>query len=164
MTAERSMSLALARRSNQKSDQTRATVADIETPRFRWPIQVYWEDTDAGGVVYHSNYLNFFERARTEWLRHKGVVQTELATLHGVVFVLRGVTMQYLKPARMDDQCEVWLAPDSLGRASLNVVQTLKRGTDVLCRAHVELACVRSDSFAPCRIPPHLYRIFELEQ
>jgi acyl-CoA thioester hydrolase len=139
-------------------------IADVLAPRFRWPIQIYWEDTDAGGVVYHSNYLKFFERARSEWLRHQGVVQTELAKLHNVVFVLRGVGMQYLKPARMDDACEVWLAPDSLGRASLGVLQVLKRQDEVLCRAHVELACVRADSFTPARIPAALYAIFEAEQ
>jgi acyl-CoA thioester hydrolase len=139
-------------------------VPEITDPAFRWPIQIYWEDTDAGGVVYHSNYLKFFERARTEWLRHKGVVQTELAKLHGVVFVLRGVNMQYLKPARMDDACEVWLAPDGLGRASLSVLQTLRRDAEVLCRAHVELACVRADSFAPSRIPTDLYAFFAAEQ
>ena len=143
---------------------THVAVPNINHPRFRWPIQIYWEDTDAGGVVYHSNYLKFFERARTEWLRHKGVVQTELAKLHGVVFVLRGVNMQYLKPARMDDACEVWLAPDGLGRASLSVLQILKRGEEILCRAHVELACVRSDSFAPARIPNALYALFAGEQ
>ncbi len=143
---------------------THVAVPNITHPRFRWPIQIYWEDTDAGGVVYHSNYLKFFERARSEWLRHKGVVQTELAKLHGVVFVLRGVNMQYLKPARMDDACEVWLAPDGLGRASLSVLQILKRGEEILCRAHVELACVRSDTFAPARIPNALYTLFAAEQ
>ena len=143
---------------------THVAVPNITHPRFSWPIQIYWEDTDAGGVVYHSNYLKFFERARTEWLRHKGVVQTELAKLHGVVFVLRGVNMQYLKPARMDDACEVWLAPDGLGRASLSVLQILKRGEEILCRAHVELACVHSDTFAPARIPNELYAIFAGEQ
>jgi acyl-CoA thioester hydrolase len=139
-------------------------VPDIQTPRFRWQIQIYWEDTDAGGVVYHSNYLKFFERARSEWLRHQGVVQTNLAKEHNVVFVLRNVVMQYVKPARMDDACEVWLAPDSLGRASLGVLQVLKRGEEVLCRAHVDLACVRADSFVPARIPAALYSLFEAEQ
>ena len=143
---------------------THVTVPNIIHPRFNWPIQIYWEDTDASGVVYHSNYLKFFERARTEWLRHKGVVQTELAKLHGVMFVLRGVNMQYLKPARMDDRCEVWLAPDGLGRASLSVLQMLKRDEEILCRAHVELACVRSDTFAPVRIPNELYTLFAGEQ
>ena len=136
----------------------------LRASAHRYVVRVYYEDTDAGGVVYHSNYLKFFERARTEWLRHKGVVQTELAKLHGVVFVLRGVNMQYLKPARMDDACEVWLAPDGLGRASLSVLQILKRGEEILCRAHVELACVRSDTFAPARIPNALYTLFAGEQ
>jgi acyl-CoA thioester hydrolase len=151
---------------------THIQLPTIASPRFRWPIRIYWEDTDAGGVVYHSNYLKFFERARSEWLRHQGVVQTELVKLHNVVFVLRGVAMQYLKPARMDDDCEVWLAPDGLGRASLSVLQELKRvlpqtkenarGTEVLCRAHVELACVRADAFTPARIPADLYDLFAL--
>lgn len=139
-------------------------IPEIAEPVFRWPIQIYWEDTDAGGVVYHSNYLKFFERARSEWLRARGVVQTELIRQHNVVFVLRGVLMQYLKPARMDDRCEVWLAPDQLGRASLSVIHTLKRGEESLCRATVELACVRADTFVPARIPGELYTIFAQEQ
>ena len=141
----------------------------IKTPEFRWPIQIYWEDTDAGGVVYHSNYLKFFERARSEWLRHQGVVQTELAKIHGVVFVVRGVSMLYLKPARMDERCEVWLSSASLGRASLGVWHSLQRAGDdspagSLCRAHVELACVRADTFAPARIPADLYQLFAQAQ
>jgi acyl-CoA thioester hydrolase len=137
-------------------------VFDIAEPVFRWPIQIYWEDTDAGGVVYHSNYLKFFERARTEWLRHHGVVQTELAKLHNVVFVVRGVSMLYTKPARMDDRCDVWLAPASLGRASLGVWHSLRRieSGETLCKAHVELACVRADTFVPARIPTTLHELF----
>ena len=139
-------------------------IAEITQPVFRWPIQIYWEDTDAGGVVYHSNYLKFFERARSEWLRAKGVAQTDLIREHNVIFVLRGVVIQYLKPARMDDRCEVWLAPDQLGRASLSVIQTLKRGAESLCRAQVELACVRADNFTPARIPGDLHATFAQEQ
>jgi acyl-CoA thioester hydrolase len=146
-------------------------IPEITRAAFCWPIQIYWEDTDAGGVVYHSNYLKFFERARSEWLREKGVVQTELAKLHGVVFVLRGVTMQYLKPARMDDGCVVWLAPAGLGRASLSVRQELRRrdavkdgAGEVLCRADVDLACVDASSFLPKKIPNDLYELLANEQ
>jgi acyl-CoA thioester hydrolase len=137
---------------------------EIAAPTFTWPVQIYWEDTDAGGVVYHSNYLKFFERARSEWLRHKGVVQTELAKLHAVVFVVRGISMQYIKPARMDDSCTVWLAPAGLGRASLSTMQELRRGDEVLCRALVELACVDCVRFAPKKIPNDLYELLAHEQ
>ena len=133
-------------------------------PAFTWPIQIYWEDTDAGGVVYHSNYLKFFERARTEWLRSRGVVQSELAQQHHVVFVLRSVQMQYLRPAHMDDTCAAWLGPKKLGRASLSVVQELRREQHVLCRAEVELACVRCEVFTPTAIPPYLYELLAREQ
>jgi acyl-CoA thioester hydrolase len=147
----------------------------IAQPVFRWPIQIYWEDTDAGGVVYHSNYLKYFERTRSEWLRHKGVVQTDLVKLHQVVFVVRAANQQFLKPARMDEQLEVWLAPHDLGRASLSVRHELRRigpkaGTnadtnaDVLNRAEIALACVDATSFAPARIPPFLYELFASEQ
>jgi acyl-CoA thioester hydrolase len=139
-------------------------IADIEQPRFVWPVQIYWEDTDAGGVVYHSNYLKFFERARSEWLRHQGVVQTNLAQAHGIVFVVRAIRQQFLKPARMDDALQVWLAPMSLGRASLSVLQTLKRDREVLNRAEIDLACVRTDSFLPTKIPQPLYELFAREQ
>jgi acyl-CoA thioester hydrolase len=142
----------------------KTSISSIHTPRFIWPVQIYWEDTDAGGVVYHSNYLKFFERARSEWLRHQGVVQTDLAKIHGVVFVVRAVLQHFAKPARMDDQLNVWLAPSSLGRASLSVLQELRRGDEVLNRADIELACVRVNDFVPARIPLYLYELFAREQ
>jgi len=142
----------------------KTTISAIRQPRFIWPVQIYWEDTDAGGVVYHSNYLKFFERARSEWLRHQGVVQTDLAKLNGVVFVVRAVLQHFAKPARMDDQLTVWLAPNSLGRASLSVLQELRRGDEVLNRAEIDLACVRVNDFAPARIPSSLYELFAREQ
>ena len=146
------------------ASSSRGNLQPMLSPAFVWPVQIYWEDTDAGGVVYHSNYLKFFERARTEWPRSRGVVQTELATQHQVVFVLRSVQLQYLKPAHMDDQCLTWLGPKKLGRASLSVVQELRRGADILCRAEIELACVRCAVFTPTAIPPYLYELLAREQ
>jgi acyl-CoA thioester hydrolase len=135
-------------------------MSDAFIPRYRFPIRIYWEDTDAGGVTYHSNYLKFYERARSEWLREKGVVQSELVRLYGVVFVVRAVSQQFYLPARMDDLCEVWLAPKQLGRASLTVRHQLRCEGKTLNSAEVELACVNSARFQPARIPAPIYEIF----
>ena len=120
---------------------------------FRWPVRVYWEDTDAGGVVYYANYLRFMERARTEWLRAHGFEQDVLRDEAGVVFVVRRVEIDYLSPARFNDELDVSVVLHEAGRASLSVRQELVRGERCLARAVVTLACVDAALFKAVKIP-----------
>ena len=123
---------------------------------FSWPVRVYWEDTDAGGVVYYANYLKFMERARSEWLRAFGFEQDVLRDEAGVVFVVRRVEIDYLSPARFNEQLEVSVRLHEMGRASLSVRQELLRGADRLAQAVVTLACVDAVRFKPVKIPEPL--------
>lgn len=123
---------------------------------FVWPVRVYWEDTDAGGVVYYANYLKFLERARSEWLRTLGIGQSDLAARDRVVFVVRHVTADYLRPARYDDLLEVLCRVDELGGASLTLAQEVRLGDKVLLTARVRIACVEMTGFRPAKIPPHV--------
>jgi acyl-CoA thioester hydrolase len=120
---------------------------------FSWPVRVYWEDTDAGGVVYYATYLKFMERARSEWLRALGFEQDALRDEAGVLFVVRRVEVDYLAPARFNDQIEVSVGLHEIGRASLSVKQTLSRGPTRLVSALVTLACVDAVRFKPVKIP-----------
>jgi acyl-CoA thioester hydrolase len=120
---------------------------------FHWPVRVYWEDTDAGGVVYYANYLKFMERARSEWLRACGFEQDALRDEAGVVFVVRRVEIDYLSPARFNDELDVSVVLHEAGRASLAVRQELTRGERCLARALVTLACVDAAVFKAARIP-----------
>jgi len=120
---------------------------------FSWPVRVYWEDTDAGGVVYYANYLSFLERARSEWLRDLGFEQDALRDESGVVFVVRRVEIDYLAPARFNDQLEVSVSPQKIGGASLEISQTIVRGPTRLVSAMVKLACVDAAGFKPAKIP-----------
>ncbi len=121
---------------------------------FVWPVRVYWEDTDAGGVVYYANYLKFMERARSEWLRAFGFEQDQLRDEAGVVFVVRRVEIDYLAPARFNDALDVSVSLYEAGRASLVVRQELVRGSARLAKAEVTLACVDAANFKPVRMPP----------
>ena len=123
---------------------------------FVWPVRVYWEDTDAGGVVYYANYLKFMERARSEWLRARGFEQDVLRDEAGVVFVVRRVEIDYLSPARFNEQLEVSVQLHEMGRASLSVRQELMRGSTRLAEAVVTLACVDAVRFKPVKIPEPL--------
>lgn len=123
---------------------------------FRWSVRVYYEDTDLGGVVYYANYLRFLERARTEWLRALGFGQTALAAEHRVVFVVRSISLDYLKPARFDDALEVTVEPAEIGASRIVLSQRVRRGTEDLVAARVELACVNTATFKPVRIPSSL--------
>lgn len=126
---------------------------NIEPGTFRWPVRVYYEDTDSGGVVYYANYLRFLERARTEWLRALGFEQTALAAVHGVVFVVRSISLDYLRPARFDDALEVTVEPAETGASRIDLAQRVLRGGVELVAARVELACVNTAAFKPVRIP-----------
>lgn len=120
-----------------------------------WQVRVYWEDTDAGGVVYHSQYLNFFERARTEWLRARGIHQAQLAAEHGVVFAIRRMTVDWRRPARLDDLLEVSVHAVRAGRSRLEFRQEMVRHADgaPLASAEVTAACLDAQSFKPITMP-----------
>ena len=120
---------------------------------FSWPVRVYWEDTDAGGVVYYANYLKFMERARSEWLRAHGFEQDVLRDEAGIAFVVRRVEIDYLSPARFNEQLDVSVSLYEAGRASLSVRQELTRGERCLARAVVTLACVDAALFKAVKIP-----------
>lgn len=120
---------------------------------FSMPVRVYFQDTDAGGVVYHSNYLNFMERARAEWLRTFGYSNAGLMQELGVVFVVRSLKIDYLKPAVLDDTLEVTAQIKELGRSRLTLLQSLMRGEEKLMESEVHLVCVSTDQFKPVSVP-----------
>jgi acyl-CoA thioester hydrolase len=127
---------------------------------FSWPVRVYWEDTDAGGVVYYANYFKFMERARSEWLRSLGFDQNRLRDELGLVFVVRQATIEYLKPARYDDMLTVTAKLKQAGRASLAMSQTIERN-GLLGRAEVSLACVHAQNFKPAGIPAQMLQAIQ---
>lgn len=124
---------------------------------FSWPTRVYWEDTDAGGLVYHAQYLAFMERARSEWVRALGYGQDGLRLQHGLLFVVAGMQIGFLKPGRLDDALEVTVELRRCRRASLIFAQTVRRGEEVLIEAEVRVAAVDAAQLRPCPIPPELY-------
>jgi acyl-CoA thioester hydrolase len=126
-------------------------------PRFSWPTRVYWEDTDAGGVVYHAQYLAFLERARTEWLRARGYGQEMLREAHDLVFAVRAMRIDFRRPARLDDALEVTVGLRQCRRASLVLAQSIHRGGELLLDAEVRVAALSAGSFRPRAIPDVLY-------
>ena len=120
---------------------------------FRHPVRVYWEDTDAGGVVFYANYLKFFERARTEWLRSLGVGQQRLLDSEGLLFVVAETALRYLRAARLDDLLQVTVAVAEAGRASLRLSQQAWRDGELLAEGTIRIGCVTHAGFRPCRIP-----------
>lgn len=128
---------------------------------FRLPIRVYYEDTDAGGVVYYANYLRFCERARTEWLRALGFEQQQLLSAQAIGFVVRSVQADYLSPARLDDVLTVVSTIENLRKASIGFCQQIARGSERLFVAHVVLACVDWRRQKPVAIPAAMHQQFE---
>lgn len=123
-------------------------------PSFAWPVRVYWEDTDAGGVVYHASYLRFLERARTEWLRARGVDQFALKQARGLVFMVRDMHIDFLRPALLDDELSVTLVVTQCRAASILFAQTVVRADGTcLVRASVRVACVDVRRMRPAQIP-----------
>jgi acyl-CoA thioester hydrolase len=116
-------------------------------------LRVYWEDTDAGGVVFYANYLKFFERARTEWLRALGLQQSTLQAELDCIFVVAEVHLRYLAVARLDDLITVTAQPIEIGKASLQIQQQAWRGQTLLAEARVRIGCVSASSLKPRRIP-----------
>lgn len=123
---------------------------------FAFPVRVYYEDTDAGGVVYHSRYLNFMERARTEWLRASGFTQSTLTQQEQVLFVVHSMQLLFKKPARLDDELQVFSQLMEMGRGSFSCHQHIMRDNTVLIEAQVKVACVNADSFKPTGIPARI--------
>ena len=147
---------------------------------FSWRTRVYWEDTDAGGVVYYANYLRYMERARTEWLRTLGYCQRDLANNHGVLFAVTRVRIEYRRPARLDDELSVTCEPRTVGAASVtfgqNVLRVAALGADhdppgafeaapgVLTEAEVRIACLDARTFKPLRMPEYLLSAFAAQE
>lgn len=123
---------------------------------FAWPVRIYWEDTDAGGVVYHAQYLAFLERARTEWLRANGVHQDVLRASDDLVFVVRGMQIDFRSPARLDDQLQVSVRLLECRGASFTIAQRIEREGVLLVEAEVGIGALRASDFRPRPIPPHL--------
>jgi acyl-CoA thioester hydrolase len=128
-----------------------------------WPVRVYYEDTDAGGVVYYANYLRFCERARTERLRMQGIDQRTLNAEHGIVFVVRRVEADYLRGAELDDALQVFTHIIDMGAASLKFDQQIMRGSEHLFSATVTIACLDSRRWRATRIPEFLRTLLESE-
>ncbi|MEQ8797750.1 MAG: tol-pal system-associated acyl-CoA thioesterase [Salinisphaeraceae bacterium] len=121
--------------------------------RFEWPVRVYYEDTDASGVVYHANYLRYFERARTEWLRALGYDQARLAMELGAVFTVVSATLAFRRPARLDDRLTVDVVVSEVRRASLSFEQTLRREREHVASGQFRVACVDAQGFRPRAVP-----------
>jgi acyl-CoA thioester hydrolase len=120
---------------------------------FSATMRIYWEDTDAAGIVFYANYLKFFERARTEWLRSLGFGQEQLRTEAGIAFVVSETGLRYRRPARLDDQIDVSVAVVHLGQASLELAQEARRADELLADGTIRIGCVELGTFRPCRIP-----------
>lgn len=131
-------------------------------PVFSWPVRVYWEDTDAGGVVYHAAYLRFLERARSEWLRTCGVAQQRLREEHGILFVVAEMQVKFLAPARLDDVLHADITAFTRRSASMRFAQCILRPADaaLLIEADVRAACIDAASYKPRRIPDSLLSEF----
>lgn len=140
---------------------------------FLWPVRVYYEDTDSGGVVYYANYLKYMERARTEWLRNFGIEQDELLSQHGIIFAVHAVTLNFMKPGHFNELLYVSAQISRQGRASMTFNQevvrlvpgvsgegqddkVLKENKTVLCAGHVKIACLDAASMRPRHIPDHV--------
>jgi acyl-CoA thioester hydrolase len=129
---------------------------------YSFPVRVYYENTDAGGVVYHGEYLKFLERARTEWLRHLGFDHQELARSHRVSLVVTALSIDFMKPARLDDTLAVGVQLESLGKARCVFAQEIRREDEVLVRAKVTVACVSGEAaLRPVELPEPLRRKME---
>jgi len=123
---------------------------------FEWPIRVYYEDTDSGGVVYHSNYLNFMERARTEWLRNLGFEQDELITNYQCIFAVHSMQLNFRRPAKFNDALTVRSHLIKVSGASFEFEQKIFRDDELLCEAVVKIASLDANRFRPKSIPPQL--------
>jgi acyl-CoA thioester hydrolase len=120
---------------------------------FHHTVRVYWEDTDAGGVVFYANYLKYFERARTEWLRSLGLGQQVLRDRAGVMFVVTDARTGYRAPARLDDLIDISVRLAARSAVTMTLAQEARRGATLLAEGEIRIACVDAETFVPCRIP-----------
>ena len=120
---------------------------------FSATMRIYWEDTDAAGIVFYANYLKFFERARTEWLRGLGFGQEALRTQANIAFIVSETRLRYRRPARLDDVIDVSVAVVHRGQASLEIAQEARRAGELLADGTIRIGCVELGTFRPCRIP-----------
>lgn len=127
---------------------------------FTWDVRVYYEDTDAGGLVYHSNYLKYMERARSEYLRELGYTHQYLAAQEKLIFVVSQINIEYKKPARFDDLLSVTAGFNSINAASITCTQTVQRDAELLCTGSVKIASLDSDTYMPKRIPAQMKEKF----
>ena len=131
--------------------------------QFCWPMRIYYEDTDAGGIVYYANYLKFFERARTEWLRHAGVNQQIMAEQQQAMFVVKSTSMDYHLPAKLDDQLRITVVVEKLGKASILFTQEGWRGDLCLVSGRIKVGCVDPVLVRPCAIPTNVLRAVQAQ-
>lgn len=129
------------------------------TQEFHWPVRVYYEDTDAGGIVYYANYLKYFERARTEWLRAAGVNQQQMKDDYQCMFVVKANAVEYHAPARLDDELKLTVVVERLGRASVHFAQEAWCGDRLLATGKIKAVCVDAVSVRPAGIPDKIYRL-----
>ena len=134
-----------------------------QTPLFTFdfPLRVYFEDTDASGVVYHAHYVKFLERARTEWLRYLGFSNSELERKYKMSWVIAEIAVEFLKPARLDDSINISVAIENLGRVRCTFHQEIRRGEELLLKARVLVATVSAENFKPIEIPVDLRKKME---
>lgn len=130
-----------------------ASTIEASLRRFEWPVRVYYEDTDAGGVVYHSTYLNFMERARTEWLRNLGFEQTYLKEVLNIIFVVHSMQITFKKPAKFNDLLMIVSEVTKIGHGSFEFLQKIIVNQQTLLEAQVKIACVQAVNFKPTAIP-----------
>ncbi len=135
----------------------------MKIKKFIWPIRVYYEDTDAGGVVFYANYLKFFERARTEMLRAAGYEQDELIDNEGIIFAVRSVQVDYLIPARFNELLQASAEVTLAKKVSLTFKQLITRGDDVLCESVIRIACLDAKTLRPKAIPENLLELLKNE-
>jgi acyl-CoA thioester hydrolase len=138
----------------------RAAVGEIRGHVFHLPVRVYYEDTDAGGVVYYANYLKYLERARTEWLRAAGWDQSAIQRDAGLVFAVRRAELDFRAPAVLDDWLDVEAQLIHAGRASVTFGQVVRRGETELCHARVRVACLDAPTLTPRPLPRGLREVF----
>jgi acyl-CoA thioester hydrolase len=133
---------------------------------FSWAARVYWEDTDGGGIVYYANYLRFLERARTEWLRSLGHSQQQLAQTPGILFAVAGLSVEYRRPARLDDELTITCEPRGERATAMRFVQRVYRGAggDLLVEADVRVVCLDARTLRPKRLPDFLTDALTLER
>lgn len=142
-------------------DLTKKMAPCSATPSTVLPIRVYYEDTDTGGVVYYANYLKFFERGRTEWLRSLGVDQRALAAREAIMFVVKQAEVEYQRPAYLDDQIEISTQVTELGAASISFEQSARRDGMQLANGHILICVVHAQTFKPIRLPLSLKTLLE---